>query len=213
MRIVHGSHFVQTGRKREWHPRLGSKSLAPPTLHRQPFLPVQPIHSLVVDPPPKRSVLGLLPSQKNVQSPISESRALGCPSLSRARNTASFRSLRWYRQLPRCIPISPQACRSLSPASSRTTRTASRSACGPTTFLTAPPSAHRGPAPAGPRSSSADRSLPPAAAAASPRSLPGPHTSPSSGRTLRRSPPVVGTDPSPGPRPPPPSTPLRSALH
>src|SRR5713226_258164 len=120
MRIVHGSHFVQTGRKREWHPRLGSKSLAPPTLHRQPFLPVQPIHSLVVDPPPKRSVLGLLPSQKNVQSPISESRALGCPSLSRARNTASFRSLRWYRQLPRCIPINPQARRSLSPASSRT---------------------------------------------------------------------------------------------
>src|SRR2546426_5010990 len=36
--------------------------------------------------------------------------------------SASFRSLRWYRQLPRCIPISPQARRSLSPVSSRTTR-------------------------------------------------------------------------------------------
>src|SRR2546427_10193699 len=59
MRIVHRPHFVRTGRKRERHPRFGSKSLAPPTLHRQPFLPVQPIHSLVVDPPPKRSVLGL----------------------------------------------------------------------------------------------------------------------------------------------------------
>src|SRR5207245_8708978 len=78
MRIVHGPHFVRTGRKRQWHPHFGSKSLAPPTLHRQPFLPVQPIHSLVVDPPPKRSVLGLLPSQENVQSPIAESRALGC---------------------------------------------------------------------------------------------------------------------------------------
>src|SRR5439155_17097239 len=75
MRIVHGPHFVRTGRKRQWHPHFGSKSLAPPTLHRQPFLPVQPIHSLVVDPPPKRSVLGLLPSQENVQSPIAESRA------------------------------------------------------------------------------------------------------------------------------------------
>src|SRR5438128_1280807 len=78
MRIVHRPHFVHTGRKREWHPRFGSKSLTPPTLHRQPFLPVQPIHSLVVDPPAKRSVLGLLPSQENVQSPIAESRALGC---------------------------------------------------------------------------------------------------------------------------------------
>src|SRR5947209_17892817 len=78
MRIVHRPHFVRTGRKRERHPRFGSKSLAPPTLHRQPFLPVQPIHSLVVDPPPKRSVLGLLPSQENVQPPIAESRALGC---------------------------------------------------------------------------------------------------------------------------------------
>src|SRR5713226_5910977 len=78
MRIVHCPHFVRTGRKREWHPRFGSKSLAPPTLHRQPFLPVQPIHSLVVDPPPKRSVLGLLPSQENVQPPIAESWTLGC---------------------------------------------------------------------------------------------------------------------------------------
>src|SRR5216684_10430 len=78
MRIVHRPHFVRTGRKREWHPHFGSKSLTPPTLHRQPFLPVQPIHSLVVDPPAKHSVLGLLPSQENVQSAIAESRALGC---------------------------------------------------------------------------------------------------------------------------------------
>src|SRR2546422_8707874 len=77
MRIVHGPHFVRTGRKRQWHPHFGSKLLAPPTLHRHPFLPVQPIHYLVVDPPPKRSVLGLLPSQENVQSPIAQSRALG----------------------------------------------------------------------------------------------------------------------------------------
>src|SRR5437899_4981522 len=186
MRIVHGPHFVRTGRKRQWHPHFGSKSLAPPTLHRQPFLPVQPIHSLVVDPPPKRSVLGLLPSQENVQSPIAESRALGGQLRSRARNAASFRSLRWYRQLPRCIPISPQARRSLSPVSSRTTRTASRSARGPTTFLPAPPSARRGPAPAAPRCSSAVRSLPPVGAIAGSRSLPGPRTSPSSGRTWRR---------------------------
>src|SRR2546427_178451 len=114
MRIVHGPHFVRTGRKRQWHPHFGSKSLAPPTLHRQPFLPVQPIHSLVVDPPPKRSVLG------------------------------------------------------------------------PTTFLPAPPSARRGPAPAAPRCSSAVRSLPPVGAIAGSRSLPGPRTSPSSGRTWRR---------------------------
>src|SRR5712664_2958615 len=72
MRVVHGPHFIRTRRKRQRHSRFGSKSLAPPTLHRQPFLPVQPIHSLVVDPPPKRSVLGLLPSQENVQSPIAE---------------------------------------------------------------------------------------------------------------------------------------------
>src|SRR5258708_37122858 len=76
MPIVHRPHFVRTRRKRQWHPRFGSKSLAPATLHRQTFLPVQPIHSLVGDPPPKRSVLGLLPSQENVQSPIAESRAL-----------------------------------------------------------------------------------------------------------------------------------------
>src|SRR6266705_1983607 len=78
MRVVHGPHFIRTRRKRQRHSRFGSKSLAPPTLHRQPFLPVQPIHSLVVHPPPKRSVLGLLPSQENVQPPIAESRTLGC---------------------------------------------------------------------------------------------------------------------------------------
>src|SRR6266446_1933305 len=78
MRVVHGPHFIRTRRKRQRHSRFGSKSLAPPTLHRQPFLPVQPIHSLVVDPPPKRSVLGLLPSQENVQPPIAESWTLGC---------------------------------------------------------------------------------------------------------------------------------------
>ncbi len=74
MRVIHGPHFIRTRRKRQRHPRFGSKSLAPPALHRQPFLPVQPIHSLVVDPPAKRSVLGLLPSQENVQPPIAESR-------------------------------------------------------------------------------------------------------------------------------------------
>src|SRR5258708_40136526 len=78
MRIVHRPHFVRTRRKRRWPPRFGSKSLARATLHGPSFLPVQPIHSLVVDPPPKRSVLGLLPSQENVQSPIAESRAVGC---------------------------------------------------------------------------------------------------------------------------------------
>src|SRR5260370_13901674 len=78
MRVVHGPHFIRTRRKRQRHSRFGSKSLAPPTLHRQPFLPVQPIHSLVVDPPAKRSVLGLLPSQENIQPPIAESRTLGC---------------------------------------------------------------------------------------------------------------------------------------
>src|SRR6266404_8941103 len=87
MRVVHGPHFIRTRRKRQRHSRFGSKSLTPPTLHRQPFLPVQPIHSLVVDPPPKRSVLGLLPSQENVQSPIAESLALGCQV--RAAETAT----------------------------------------------------------------------------------------------------------------------------
>src|SRR5438445_6990272 len=71
MRIVHRPHFIRTRRKRQRHSRFGSISLAPPALHRQPFLPVQPIHSLVVDPPPKRSVLGLLPPQENVQPPDS----------------------------------------------------------------------------------------------------------------------------------------------
>src|SRR5438445_662880 len=186
MRIVHGPHFVRTGRKRQWHPHFGSKSLAPPTLHRQPFLPVQPIHSLVVDPPPKRSVLGLLPSQENVQSPIAESRALGgqLPQPSPQRRFVPFPPL--VPPAPTVHPISPQARRSLSPVSSRTTRTASRSARGPTTFLPAPPSARRGPAPAAPRCSSAVRSLPPVGAIAGSRSLPGPRTSPSSGRTWRR---------------------------
>src|SRR5437773_9029230 len=77
MRVVHRPHFIRPRWKRQGHSRFSPKSLASPTLHRQPFLPVQPIHSLVVDPPPKRSVLGLLPSQENVQSPIAESRALG----------------------------------------------------------------------------------------------------------------------------------------
>ena len=44
MRVVHRPHFIRTPRKRQRHSRFGSKSLAPPTLHRQPFLPVQPIH-------------------------------------------------------------------------------------------------------------------------------------------------------------------------
>src|SRR5271163_4424885 len=88
MRVVHRPHFIRTRRKRQRHSRFGSKSLALPLLHRQPFLPVQPIHSLVVDSPPKRSVLGLLPAQENVQPPIAESRTLGCqlaqPSTQRA---------------------------------------------------------------------------------------------------------------------------------
>src|SRR5260370_513842 len=74
MCIVHRPHFVRTGRKREWHPRFGSKSLAPPTLHRQPFLPVQPIHPLVVHPPPKRSVPPLLPPQPHLHPPLPQSR-------------------------------------------------------------------------------------------------------------------------------------------
>ncbi len=78
MRVVHRPHFIGTRRKNQRHSRFRSKSLAPPTLHRQPFLPVQPIHPLVVDLPPKHSVLALLPSQENVQPPIAESRALGC---------------------------------------------------------------------------------------------------------------------------------------
>src|SRR6266581_5773540 len=184
MRVVHRPHFIRTRRKRQRHSRFGSNSLAPPTLHRQPFLPVQPIHSLVVDPPPKRSVLGLLPSQENVQPPIAESWTIGCQlaQLSSQRDFVPFSSL--VTPAPAVHPDQPpQARRSLSLASSRTTRTASRSARGPTTFLPAPPSARRGPAPAAPRSSSAVRSLPPADAAAWSRSLPDPHTSPSSGRT------------------------------
>src|SRR3989441_9541872 len=78
MRIVHRPHFVRLGRRRERPPRFGPTSLPPPTRHREPFPPVQSIPSLVVDPPAKHSVLGLLPSQKNVQSSIAESRALGC---------------------------------------------------------------------------------------------------------------------------------------
>src|SRR6266404_4328216 len=39
MRIVHRPDFVRMDQKREWHPRFGAKSLTPPTLHRQPFLP------------------------------------------------------------------------------------------------------------------------------------------------------------------------------
>src|SRR5712692_7378170 len=53
------------------------------------------------------------------------------------------------------------------------------------TFLTAPPSAHRCPAPGGPRSSSASCSRPRADAAAELRSHPSPRTSPSRGRTSR----------------------------
>jgi len=52
--------------------------LAPPPLHRQPFLPVQPIHSLVVDLPPQPSVRGLFPPKENVQPPIAESWTLAC---------------------------------------------------------------------------------------------------------------------------------------
>src|SRR6266404_168227 len=37
-----------------------------------------PSSRFVVHPPPKRSVLGLLPPWENVQPPIAESRALGC---------------------------------------------------------------------------------------------------------------------------------------
>src|SRR5579864_4726870 len=78
MRVVHRPHLVRMRRKRQRHSRFGSKFLAPPTLHRQPFLPVQPIDSLVVDSPAKRSFLGLLSSQENVQPPIAESRTFGC---------------------------------------------------------------------------------------------------------------------------------------
>src|SRR5712692_7507990 len=78
MRVVHRPHFIGTGGKRQRYSRFGSKSLAPLTLHRQPFLPVESIHSLVVDPPPERSVLGFLPPQENIQPPIAESRTLGC---------------------------------------------------------------------------------------------------------------------------------------
>src|SRR5260370_7329349 len=104
MRIVHRPHFVRTGRKREWHPRFGSESLTPPTLHRQPFLPVQPIHSLVGDPPPKRSVLGLLPSQENVQSPIAESRAVGCQL---AQPTPQRRFVPFPSLVPPAPPLHP----------------------------------------------------------------------------------------------------------
>jgi hypothetical protein len=55
--------------------------------------------------------------------------------------------------------FSPQAGRSLSPASSRTTRTASRFARGPLSFLPIPLLARLSPAPAAPRSSSAVRSF------------------------------------------------------
>src|SRR6266851_4848883 len=95
MRVVHRPHLIGTRRKRQGHSRFGSISLAPPALHRQPFLPVQPIHSLVVDPPAKRSVRGLLPAQENVQPPIAESRTLGCqlPQPSPQRTFVPFSSL------------------------------------------------------------------------------------------------------------------------
>src|ERR1700730_14494507 len=78
MGVVHRPHFICTRRKCQRHSRFSPKSLAPPTLHRQPSLPLQPIDSLVIDQPPQRSVLDLLPSQKNIQSPIAEARTLGC---------------------------------------------------------------------------------------------------------------------------------------
>src|SRR3972149_10106205 len=95
MRIVHRPPFIGTRPRCQRPSRFGSKFLAPPTLHRQPFLPVQPIHSLVVHPPPKRSILGLLPSQENVQPPIAESRKLGCqlPQPSPQRTFVPFSSL------------------------------------------------------------------------------------------------------------------------
>src|ERR1700688_4494154 len=100
MRVVHRPHFVRARRKRQWHPRFGSKSFTPPPLHRQPFLSVQPIPPLVVDPPPKGSVLGLLPAQENVQSPISESRALG-------RQLAQPSPQRFFIALPALVPPAP----------------------------------------------------------------------------------------------------------
>ena len=137
MGVVHRPHLICTCRKRQRHPRLRSKFLAPPTLHRQPFLLVQPIHSLVVDAtemfrPRSSPVAGKCTAAGN--------RIAVARQLTRAAEPVapSFRSFRRYRQLPRCIPISPQARRSLSPASSHTTRTASRFACGPTTFLIPP---------------------------------------------------------------------------
>src|SRR5689334_18130848 len=77
MRVVHRPHFVRMRRERQRHPRFCSKSLAPSTLHRQPFLPIQAIDSLVVDQPPQRSVRGLFPPQENIQPPIAEAWALG----------------------------------------------------------------------------------------------------------------------------------------
>ncbi len=78
MRVVHRPHFIRTRRNCQRHSRFSPKSLAPLTLHRQPFLPVESIDPLVIDQPSQRSVLGLLPSQEDIQTPIAEARTLGC---------------------------------------------------------------------------------------------------------------------------------------
>src|SRR5579862_5004729 len=92
MRVVHRPQFIRTRRKGHRHSRFSPKSLAPLRLHRQPFLPIESIDPLVIDPPPQRSVLGLLPSQENIQTPIAEARTLGgqLPQPSPQRRFVSF---------------------------------------------------------------------------------------------------------------------------
>src|SRR6266566_9823763 len=86
MHIVHPPHFVRTGRKRLWHPRFGSKSLAPPTLHCQPFLPVQPIHSLVVSAEAFRTRCSPVAGKCTV----ADSRIVGARLLTRAAEPATL---------------------------------------------------------------------------------------------------------------------------
>src|SRR5271169_6074262 len=144
--------------------------------------------------------LPTLPLQQDLQTPISEPapdlRQLAQPHpqwlvLAPAFPIATRRTIQ---------SISPQARRWLSSTSTCITSTASRCACGLTTFLRPPPSTPECPPPARPRCASADGSPLPVAAAALPRSVPSHRTCSSTGRNTPAQSRVAGTVlPSPPP--------------
>src|SRR5579864_1037832 len=78
MCVVHGPHVVGPSRQGQRYPRFSSKSLAFLAPHGQPFLPVKPIHPLVIYQPARPSVWIPLPAQENPQPPVTKPRALAC---------------------------------------------------------------------------------------------------------------------------------------